>query len=47
MGRFPQGIDKIVKGMDVIFFIDYNDIPSESQKYITYGRIVVDYRLQK
>ena len=45
--RLVQGVGKRVKGMDTVFFVDYNYIPSESRKDITYGRIMVDYRPQK
>ena len=47
LGRLEQGSVKRVKGTDTILFVDYNDIPSELRKEITYGLIVVDYRPQK
>ena len=31
-----------VDGTDTMFFIDYNKIPINRQKYVTYGRIVYD-----
>ena len=36
----------ILKGTDTIFFVKYDNIPSESRKYITYGHILVDYHTQ-
>ena len=42
-----QGVGKTFKGMDTIFYVDYNKIPSEHHKRIKYGRIVVDYWPQK
>ena len=46
-GILEQGIFKRVKGMDTIFFLEYNNIRSEHCKDITYGHIMVYYRLQK
>ena len=46
IGRLAQG-NKNVKGTDTMFFIEYNDIPFDRRKDITYARIVVDYRPQK
>ena len=43
LGRLAQGVGKTFKGMDTIFYVDYNKIPSEHHKRIKYGRIVVDY----
>ena len=40
-------MSKIFKGMYTICFIDYEYIPSERRKYITYGHILVDYCPQK
>ena len=39
--RLSQGVGKIFKGTDTIFFVDYNNIPSEHRKDIKYVRIVV------
>ena len=36
-----------VKGTDTILSINYKNIPSKCHKYITYGRTVLDYWLQK
>jgi len=36
-----------MKGTDTMFFIEYNDIPFNRQKDITYARIVLDYRPQQ
>ena len=47
LGRLEQVLGKIFKGTNTIFFVYYNDIRSENLKDITYGRIVVDYFLQK
>ena len=47
LGRFSQGVGKIFKGTDTIFFVDYNDIPSNRHKEITYVRVVLYYRPQK
>ena len=44
MGRFSNFVGKIFKVTDIIFFINYKDIPGERHKNITYGRIVVYYR---
>ena len=46
MGGLSQAVDKIVKGKDKIFCVDFKYIPSEIRKDVTYGYIVVDYRLQ-
>ena len=47
LGRLVQGVGKIVKGVDTILFIKYDNILGELCIYITYVRIVVDYRPQK
>ena len=46
IGRLMQG-NKNVEGADTMFFIQYNDIPINRWKDITYAKIVVDYRPQK
>ena len=38
---------KIVKGTDIIFFINYENIQSERQKDIIFGHVVVEYQPQK
>ena len=47
LGRLVQGTNKRVNGTYTICFIDYENIPSERRKYITYGNILVDYCPQK
>ena len=47
LGRLEHGMGKRVKDTATVFFIHYDDIPSECQKYIAYGRIVIDYHPQK
>ena len=42
--RLSQGVGKVVKGTEIIFFVNSKDIPSERCKDIAYGRIVVYYR---
>ena len=42
-----QGVSKRVKAKDTILLVEYKYIPSERQKDITYGLIVVYYIPQK
>ena len=44
--RLAQGMPDRVKGTDTIKFEAMADIPSKRQKYITYARIVCNYRPQ-
>ena len=37
----------MASGTNTLFFRKYEDIPAERRKYVTYGRVVVDYGLQK
>ena len=34
-------------GTNTLFFRKYQDIPADRLKYVTYGRVVLDYRPQK
>jgi hypothetical protein len=45
LGRLAQGVGDRVQGTDTIFFIPFTAVPSD--RTVTYGRIVCDYRLQK
>ena len=48
LGRLAQGRKSTnLPGTNTIFFTEYNNIPVDRRKDITYGRIVVDYRPQK
>ena len=40
---FKKGVGKRVKVTDTIFFVDYDNIPSECRKDITYAHNMVDY----
>ena len=46
LGRLTQGI-RDIPGTNTMFFIHKHEIPPSRLKDITYGRIVVNYRLQK
>ena len=43
LGRLVQGVGKMFKGTDTIFYVAYENIPSQCRKFITYGGILVDY----
>ena len=45
LGRLAQGVGNRVVGTDTIFFIPFKAVPSD--RTVTYGRIVCDYRPQK
>jgi hypothetical protein len=45
LGRLAQGVGDRVRGTDTIFFIPFTAVPSD--RTVTYGRIVCDYRPQK
>ena len=48
LGRLAQGRRSTnLYGTNTIFFTEYQNIPLDRRKDITYGRIVVDYRPQK
>jgi hypothetical protein len=47
IGRLAQGVGGRIKGTDTINFIEYNQVPIDRQKDVTYGNIQVDYRPQK
>eukprot|EP00957_Ditylum_brightwellii_P159296 12125681-Ditylum_brightwellii.AAC.1 len=47
LGRLVQGVAKLEKGTDTIFFIPYEEVPNDRTKDATYRRIVCDYRPQK
>jgi hypothetical protein len=47
IGRLAQGVGGRIKGIDTINFIEYNKVPIDRWKDVTYGNIVVDYRPQK
>ena len=47
LGRLAKGIPGKVEGTNTSYFIDKANIPDERWKDITYGRIVVAYRLKK
>jgi hypothetical protein len=41
IGRLAQGIPGIVDGTNTIFFIDYDQIPKDQRKDMTYTHIIV------
>jgi hypothetical protein len=45
LGCLAQGVGDREQGTDTIFFIPFKDVPSD--RTVTYGRIVCDYRPQK
>ena len=47
LGRLSQSMGERVKCVDTVIFVNYDYIPSELFKYITYVRIVVDLHPQK
>jgi hypothetical protein len=47
IGRLAQGIGGRIEGTDTINFIEYNKVPVDRRKDVTYGNIVVDYMPQK
>lgn len=47
LGRLAQGVGQRHVGTDTIFFTAYEDIPTDRRKYITYGKIIVDYKPHK
>ena len=47
LGRLAQSVGDRIKGTNTIYFINYTLIPKDRRSDITYGRIVVDYRLHK
>jgi hypothetical protein len=47
MGRLAQGLPGVVDGTDTFFFINYDKIPKDRCKDVTYTRICVNYRPEK
>jgi tRNA splicing ligase len=47
IGRLAQGLDGVVEGMNTFFFKQYQDIPKERRKDVTYTRICCNYRPEK
>ena len=47
LGRLAQGQDNNNVGTNTINFIPFDNIPTDRRKDITYGRIVVEYKLHK
>jgi hypothetical protein len=47
IGRLAQGQEGVVEGTDALHFIDYNEIPRDRRKDVTYARICADYRPEK
>jgi hypothetical protein len=45
LGRLAQGVSNRVQGTDTIFFVPFSAVPTD--RTVTYGRIVCDYRPQK
>jgi hypothetical protein len=45
LGRLAQGVGTRIMGTDTIFFIPFARVPTD--RTVTYGRIVCDYRPQK
>ena len=44
IGRLAQGMEDQVEGTNTMFFIDKNQVPHDSFRDVTYGRIGCDYR---
>ena len=48
LGRLMQGRESTqLSGTNTMTIVDFNDIPKDRQKDITYGRMVVDHHPQK
>jgi hypothetical protein len=47
IGRVSQGVRGRIEGTDTINFIEYNNVPIDRRKDVTYGAIQVDYTPQK
>lgn len=47
IGRLAQEQEGVVEGMDALHFIEYDDIPTDRRKDVTYARICADYRPEK
>ncbi len=47
LGRLAQGIPGISKGTDTIVLIARDEIPFARLKDVTYGRVCINYRLEK
>ena len=47
LGCLAQVIPGKLEGINTIYFIEKSDIPAEQWKDVTYGRVVVAYRLEK
>ena len=45
--RIAQGVNDRVEGTGTMIFILHDNITENRRKYVTYGRIVVDYHPQK
>ena len=43
IGRLAQGVPGVVDGTNTIFFIDYDQIPNDRSKDVTYTRICVNF----
>ena len=47
LDQLAQGRAQLAPGTNTLFFRKYQDIPAGRRKDVTYGRVVVDYRMQK
>ena len=47
LDQLAQGRAQLSPGTNTLFFRKYQDIPAGRRKDVTYGRVVVDYRMQK
>jgi hypothetical protein len=47
IGRLAQGQEGVVEGTDALHFIEYDEIPRDRRKDVTYARICADYRPEK
>lgn len=47
LGRLTQGIPEVVDGTNTMFFVDYDAIPQDRRKDVTYARICVNFRPEK
>jgi hypothetical protein len=47
IGRLAQGVPGVVDGTNTIFFIDYDQIPKDRRKDVTYTRICVNFCPEK
>ncbi len=47
LGRLAQGIHGVSKGTDTIAFIQWEEVPIDRMKEVTYGRMCINYHPEK